>query len=171
MHRKRCLGWLRAAGVVAASAMCPGAWAQASAPAAAPPLAPQIIDMGAMTAADIGPIVPDMGTLRTRGLVATASGTVGIQAGTVVKHTHAYSDEIQYVMAGTATVWLDNGPREVHAGDLIVIPRGVVHGTLATSADFRAMAIKLPPPCPHRSPTTPSCVPCAASPPNTHRCG
>lgn len=66
MHRKRCLGWLRAAGVVAASAMCPGAWAQASAPAAAP-LAPQIIDMGAMTAADIGPIVPDMGTLRTRG--------------------------------------------------------------------------------------------------------
>ncbi len=86
-----------------------------------------------------------MGTLRTRGLVATASGTVGIQVGTVVKHTHAYSDEIQYVMAGTATVWLDNGPREVHAGDLIVIPRGVVHGTLTTSADFKAMAIKLPP--------------------------
>lgn len=146
MHRKRCLGWLRAAGVVAASAMCQGAWAQASAPAAAaPPLAPQTIDMGAMTAADIGPIVPDMGTLRTRGLVATASGTVGIQAGIVVKHTHAYSDEIQYVMAGTATVWLDTGPREVRAGDLIVIPRGVVHGTLATSADFKAMAIKLPP--------------------------
>ncbi|WP_055337586.1 cupin domain-containing protein [Ralstonia solanacearum] len=142
MHRKRCLGRLRAVCAVVASTTCLGAWAQmpASAPMASPPpLTPQIIDMGAMTATDIGPVMPDMG----RG--APASGTVGIQVGTVVKHTHAYSDEIQYVMSGTATVWLDNGPREVHAGDLIVIPRGTVHGTLVTSTDFKAMAIKLPP--------------------------
>ncbi|MDB0567476.1 cupin domain-containing protein [Ralstonia solanacearum] len=148
MHRKRDLGRLRAVCAVVASTTCLGVWAQmpASAPtASAPPLTPQIIDMGAMTATDIGPVMPDMGTLRAKGLVATASGTVGIQVGTVVKHTHTYSDEIQYVMSGTATVWLDNGPREVHAGDLIVIPRGTVHGTLVTSTDFKAMAIKLPP--------------------------
>ncbi len=101
--------------------------------------------MGSMTAEEIGPVIAEMGTLRTKTLVNAANGTVGIQVGTVAKHTHTYSDEIQYVMAGTATVWLDNAPREVRAGDLIVIPRGVVHGTLTTSPDFKSMAIKLPP--------------------------
>jgi len=101
--------------------------------------------MGSMTPEEIGPVVAEMGTLRTKTLVNAANGTVGVQVGTVAKHTHTYSDEIQYVMAGTATVWLDDGPREVRAGDLIVIPRGVVHGTLTTSTDFKSMAIKLPP--------------------------
>jgi quercetin dioxygenase-like cupin family protein len=132
MHRHRPVAVIRAFRVVCAAAAlagCAGAFAQASAPAATPavppPLTPQIINMGGMTADEIGP--------------------VGIQVGTVAKHTHTYSDEIQYVMSGTATFWLDSGSREVHAGDLIVIPHGVVHGTLVTSTDFKAMAIKLPP--------------------------
>lgn len=53
--------------------------------------------------------------------------------------------DLQYVMSGTATVWLGNAPREVRAGDLVTIPRGVVHGTLTTSTEFKSMAIKLPP--------------------------
>jgi quercetin dioxygenase-like cupin family protein len=152
MHRHRPVAVIRAFRVVCAAAAlagCAGAFAQASAPAATPavppPLTPQIIIMGGMTADEIGPVIADMGTLRTKGLVSTASGTVGIQVGTVAKHTHTYSDEIQYVMSGTATFWLVSGSREVHAGDLIVIPHGVVHGTLVTSTDFKAMAIKLPP--------------------------
>ena len=140
MHRT--LVGIRAASAVAVLVGCTGALAQASAPAA---LTPQLINMGSMTAEEIGPVIAEMGTLRTKTLVNAANGTVGVQVGTVAKHTHTYTDEIQYVMAGTATFWLDNAPREVRAGDLVVIPRGVVHGTLTTSPDFKAMAIKLPP--------------------------
>ncbi len=149
MHRHRPVAVIRAVSAAAIFAGCAGAFAQASEPAAVPPSAPQlsaqIINMGGMTPDEIGPVIAEMGTLRTKTLVTAANGTVGIQVGTVAKHTHTYSDEIQYVMSGTATVWLDNAPREVRAGDLIVIPRGVVHGTLTTSTDFKSMAIKLPP--------------------------
>nr|WP_311527601.1 cupin domain-containing protein [uncultured Ralstonia sp.] len=149
MHRHRSVAVIRAVSAAAIFAGSAGAFAQASepaaAPAAAPPLSAQVINMGGMTPDEIGPVIAEMGTLRTKTLVSAANGTVGIQVGTVAKHTHTYSDEIQYVMSGTATVWLDNAPREVRAGDLIVIPRGVVHATLTTSPDFKAMAIKLPP--------------------------
>ena len=148
MRHHRSVAVLRAVCFAAGFGGCAGAFAQASAPVAspaAPPLAAQLINMGSMTPDEIGPVIAEMGTLRTKTLVSTANGTVGIQVGTVAKHTHTYSDEIQYVMSGTATVWLDNGPREVRAGDLLVIPHGVVHGTLTTSTDFKAMAIKLPP--------------------------
>ncbi|CAJ0693260.1 MULTISPECIES: cupin domain-containing protein [Ralstonia] len=149
MHRHRPVAVIRAVSAAAIFAGSASAFAQASEPAAAPVLAPQIsaqiINMGGMTPDEIGPVIAEMGTLRTKTLVTAANGTVGIQVGTVAKHTHTYSDEIQYVMSGTATVWLDNAPREVRAGDLIVIPRGVVHGTLTTSTDFKSMAIKLPP--------------------------
>ncbi|WP_439892569.1 cupin domain-containing protein [Ralstonia sp. 25C] len=151
MRHHRSVAVLRAVCLVAGFCGCAGAFAQASAPMAAPatpaapPLAAQLINMGSMTPDEIGPVIAEMGTLRTKTLVSTTNGTVGIQVGTVAKHTHTYSDEIQYVMSGTATVWLDNGPREVRAGDLLVIPHGVVHGTLTTSTDFKAMAIKLPP--------------------------
>ena len=149
MHRHRLVAVIRAVSAAAIFAGSAGAFAQASEPVAAspsaPPLSAQIINMGGMTPDEIGPVIAEMGTLRTKTLVTAANGTVGIQVGTVAKHTHTYSDEIQYVMSGTATVWLDNAPREVRAGDLIVIPRGVVHGTLTTSPDFKSMAIKLPP--------------------------
>ena len=149
MHRHRSVAVIRAVSAAAIFAGSAGAFAQASEPAAAPttapPLSAQVINMGGMAPDDIGPVIAEMGTLRTKTLVSAANGTVGIQVGTVAKHTHTYSDEIQYVMSGTATVWLDNAPREVRAGDLIVIPRGVVHGTLTTSTDFKSMAIKLPP--------------------------
>ena len=151
MHRHRPVAVIRAISAAAIFAAGVGAFAQvpepaaASVPASAPPLAAQIVNMGGMTPDEIGPVIAEMGTLRTKTLVTAANGTVGVQVGTVAKHTHTYADEIQYVMSGTATVWLDNAPREVRAGDLIVIPRGVVHGTLTTSTDFKAMAIKLPP--------------------------
>ncbi|MGN7102058.1 cupin domain-containing protein [Ralstonia holmesii] len=149
MHRHRPVAVIRAVSAAAIFVGSASAFAQASEPAAVPVLAPQIsaqiINMGGMTPDEIGPVIAEMGTLRTKTLVTAANGTVGIQVGTVAKHTHTYSDEIQYVMSGTATVWLDNAPREVRAGDLIVIPRGVVHGTLTTSTDFKSMAIKLPP--------------------------
>lgn len=113
------------------------------------PLTAQIIDLAAMTAADVGPQVPNMGTLRSKGLVITPSGTVAVQTGNVPKHTHRGSDEIQYVISGSGTFWLGNEQRQIHPGDLIIIPRGTVHaGSEPSSGEFKVLAIKLPPQAP-----------------------
>ena len=109
-------------------------------------LAPLIINLPAMTNDDIGPQVPNMGTLRTKGLVNTPSGTIAVQSGNVPRHYHTSADEIQYVIAGTGTFWLGNEQRQVGPGDLIVIPKGAAHaGSIATSGEFKSLAIKLPP--------------------------
>jgi len=145
MHRLATLAAITAAfgcGYLAAPTALPPAHAQTP-PAA---LAPQIINLAAMTPDDIGPQVPNMGTLRTKGLVATQHGTLAVQAGNVPKHYHTSADEIQYIIAGKGTLWLGNEQREIGPGDLIVIPKGTAHaGSIATSGEFKALAIKLPP--------------------------
>lgn len=131
-----------ACGFLAARVELPQAHAQTP-PAA---LALQIIHLAAMTAEDIGPQVPNMGTLRTKGLVATPNGTIAVQSGNVPKHYHNSADEIQYVISGRGTFWLGSEQREVGPGDLIIIPKGAAHaGSVATSGEFKALAIKLPP--------------------------
>ncbi|WP_321918008.1 MULTISPECIES: cupin domain-containing protein [Paraburkholderia] len=110
------------------------------------PLTAQIIDLAAMTDADLGSQVPNMGTLRSKGLVVTPIGTVAVQTGNVPKHTHRGSDEIQYVISGSGTFWLGNEQRQIHPGDLIIIPRGTVHaGSEPSSGEFKVLSIKLPP--------------------------
>jgi quercetin dioxygenase-like cupin family protein len=132
-----------AAGLFASHLSTP-AQAQAQAPATG--LTAQIIDLGAMSDADIGAQVPNMGTLRSKGLVVTPSGTVAVQSGNVPKHTHRGSDEIQYVISGTGTFWLGDQQRQIHPGDLIIIPKGTVHaGSVPTSGEFKVLSIKLPP--------------------------
>jgi len=113
--------------------------------AAAPALVPQIIDVGAMTSDDIGQ--PRAGTtLRSKTLVTADGATVSVQEGAIGKHFHADANEIQYIIEGSAQFWLDDRMREVHAGDLIVIPKGTHHaGAVITSGHLRAIAIKTPP--------------------------
>jgi quercetin dioxygenase-like cupin family protein len=123
----------------------PPAWAQAP----ATKVNAQIIDLAAMTDAEIGPQVPNMGTLRSKVLVVTPGGTIAIQSGNVPKHYHMGSNEIQYVISGSGTFWLGNEQHQIHPGDLIIIPKGTVHaGDVATSGEFKALAIKLPPQAP-----------------------
>jgi quercetin dioxygenase-like cupin family protein len=84
--------------------------------------------------------------LRTKTLVATHDGTIALQSGNVPRHTHAGSDEIQYVISGSGTFWLGDQQREIHPGDLIVIPRGTQHaGSHPSSGEFKVLSIKLPP--------------------------
>lgn len=113
--------------------------------AAAPPLTAQIIDVGAMTVDDIGPIRP--GTmLRSKTLAIADGATVAVQEGAIGKHFHADANEIQYIIEGSATFWLGDTQRPVHAGDLIIIPKGTAHaGAVITSGHLRAIAIKTPP--------------------------
>ncbi|GAA7758041.1 MULTISPECIES: cupin domain-containing protein [Cupriavidus] len=118
--------------------------AHAQTPPAA--LAPLIVNLAAMSDEAIGPQVPNMGTLRTKGLVNTPSGTIAVQSGNVPKHYHNSADEIQYIISGKGVFWLGDEKREVGPGDLIVIPKGTAHaGTIASSGEFKSLAIKLPP--------------------------
>ena len=109
-------------------------------------LSPQIIDLSTINDPELGNIVPDMGSLRSKTLVATANGTIALQTGNVPKHTHTYSDEIQYVISGSGTFWLGDRRREIHAGELIIIPKGTIHaGSEPSSGEFKVLSIKLPP--------------------------
>jgi quercetin dioxygenase-like cupin family protein len=113
------------------------------------PLTPQIIDLATISDADLGAQIPNMGTLRSKGLVVTPSGTIAVQTGNVPRHTHRGSDEIQYVISGSGTFWLGNEQRQIHAGELIIIPKGTIHaGSEATSGEFKVLSIKLPPQAP-----------------------
>lgn len=108
--------------------------------------AARIIDLSKMTDADIGVITPNHGTIRSKTLVNTRNGTVAIQAGDSPKHYHQDSDEIQYVISGTGKFWLGDTQRDIHPGDLIIIPKGTNHaGSHADSGDFKVISIKLPP--------------------------
>jgi len=87
-----------------------------------------------------------MGTLRSKTLVTTPSGTVALQTGNVPKHMHMGSDEIQYVISGRGSFWIGDEKREIHAGELIILPKGTTHaGSEATNGEFKMLSIKLPP--------------------------
>ena len=123
----------------------PPAWAQGP----ATKISAQIIDLAAMTDAEIGPQAPNMGTRRSKLLVITPNGTIAIQSGNVPKHYHIGSDEIQYVISGSGSFWLGSEQHQIHPGDLIIIPKGTIHaGNIATSGEFKVLSIKLPPQAP-----------------------
>lgn len=115
--------------------------AMQAAHAAAVPVAPHVVDVAAMKIDDL----PQMANspLRTAMLFSSADGTVSVQSGIVQKHTHQQSDELQFILEGSGSMWVGNERKEFKPGTLIVIPRGSAHG--GASANYKALAIKLPP--------------------------
>ena len=108
------------------------------------PLAAAMIDLAGMKHGDM-PATPNP-DMNAKGLVTTDSGTVGIQSGNVPKHIHPKTDEIQYIIEGSGSMWLGNERREFKPGSLIIIPKGTAHaGTIVSSGPVKAIAIKLPP--------------------------
>ncbi|HTW84531.1 MAG TPA: cupin domain-containing protein [Candidatus Sulfotelmatobacter sp.] len=112
--------------------------------AAAAPLAPAVIDIGALTPADLPPPNPATPTLRSKTFVVADGATVQAQIGTVVKHFHANANEIQYVVSGGGTEWLGDRQVPLHPGLLLVIPMGTPHGG-TTDPNLKLLAVKTPP--------------------------
>jgi mannose-6-phosphate isomerase-like protein (cupin superfamily) len=55
------------------------------------------------------------------------------------------TDEIQYIIEGSGSMWLGTERKEFKPGTLIIIPKGIPHaGTLVTSGPVKAIAIKIP---------------------------
>ena len=118
--------------------------AVAQAQAAAAALTPMTLDLSAMKAGDLGTTpYPD---LKSKTLVTTDNATIAIQSGNVGKHIHSKTDEIQYIIEGSGTVWLGSERKEFKPGTLLVIPKGTAHaGSVVTNGPVKAIAIKIPP--------------------------
>ncbi|MFZ6733497.1 cupin domain-containing protein [Undibacterium sp. Ji42W] len=110
----------------------------------APGLSASIIDLLAIKHDDL----PKTGNpeLNARALVVTDNATVGIQSGNVAKHIHPQTDEIQYIIEGSGSMWLGKERRDFKPGSLIVIPKGTAHaGSIVSNGPVKAIAIKIPP--------------------------
>lgn len=107
-------------------------------------VAPAMIDLVALKHADLPTTSnPEM---NTRMLVVTDNATLQIQSGNVAKHTHPKTDEIQYIIEGSGSMWLGNERKEFKPGTLIIIPKGTAHGgSVVTSGPVKALAMKIPP--------------------------
>ena len=95
------------------------------------------------------PVVP-AGSLRFAGLPGRLSAdplppglaagcstrVVRIAPGPRTPHVHPHSAEVVYVAEGSGTAWEDDVPTRVGAGDLIVVPPGVPHATVADGGDL-----------------------------------
>jgi mannose-6-phosphate isomerase-like protein (cupin superfamily) len=116
----------------------------AEARAAAEPLTPTVVDLAALKHGDIpGTPNPEM---NSKTLVVTDNATVAVQSGNVKKHMHPKTDEIQYIIEGSGSMWLGGERKDFKPGALLIIPKGTAHaGTIVASGPVKALAIKIPP--------------------------
>jgi mannose-6-phosphate isomerase-like protein (cupin superfamily) len=107
----------------------------------------QIIHTGEMEGDALGP-ANNVG-YRSRMFMSADGATISIQVGNVPKHMHPNTNEIQYILDGTGTIWLGDKEVTVKPGDLVIIPKGTTHGgTKPISGQVKAIAIKTPPQAP-----------------------
>src|ERR1700681_1708743 len=90
------------------------------------------------------------GGMHSKMYVTADGATISIQDGNVGKHMHPNTNEIQYILEGTGTIWLGDKEVKVKPGDLVVIPKGTAHGGTKPdgSTAIKAIAIKTPPQAP-----------------------
>src|SRR5215212_9271398 len=106
----------------------------------------QVLHTGELEGDKLG--MPSGTGMRSKLFVAADGMTISIQDGNVGKHMHPNTNEIQYILDGTGTIWLDDKEVRVKPGDLVVIPKGTAHGGTkpdSGSAPIKAIAIKTPP--------------------------
>ncbi|HEX7922436.1 cupin domain-containing protein [Bradyrhizobium sp. C9] len=114
---------------------------------AAESITAQIIHTGEMEGDKLGDA--NKVGFRSKTFVSADGATVSIQDGNVPKHMHPNTNEMQFVLEGTGTVWLGDKEVTVKPGDLIVIPKGTPHGgTKPNGRAIKAIAIKTPPQAP-----------------------
>ncbi len=56
---------------------------------------------------------------------------VHVPPGSRTPHRHPHSDEVTYVVSGSGNAWEEDRSTPVGPGDLIVVPRGAAHATVA----------------------------------------
>ena len=115
-----------------------------SARAAAAPLQPAVIELTALTPADLPTPTAASPNLRSKMLAVADGATAQVQIGTVAKHYHADANEIQIVVSGSGTEWLGDKQVALKPGTMLIIPAGTPHGG-TTDANLKIAAFKTPP--------------------------
>jgi mannose-6-phosphate isomerase-like protein (cupin superfamily) len=114
---------------------------------AAESITAQVIHTGDLSGDGLGPA--NAGGMHSKMFVNADGATISIQDGNAPKHLHPNTNEIQYILEGTGTIWLGDKEVRVKPGDLIVIPQGTPHGgTKPDGRTLKAIAIKTPPQAP-----------------------
>jgi mannose-6-phosphate isomerase-like protein (cupin superfamily) len=104
----------------------------------------QVIHVPELTGDALGPASPT--GFRSKMFVSADGMTISVQDGNVPRHMHPNTNEFQYILEGTGTIWLGDKEVRVKPGDLVVIPKGTAHaGTKPDGRPFKAIAIKTPP--------------------------
>jgi mannose-6-phosphate isomerase-like protein (cupin superfamily) len=76
----------------------------------------------------------------------TMSFNLGVVSSGVPDHYHKVSDEMYYIQSGLGTMRLGDTYTDVAEGDIISIPRGMVHGLVKTGGDRMVIFIITSPP-------------------------
>src|SRR5262249_28740129 len=83
--------------------------------------------------------------LRTRAFADEPGAVVRIQVGTVPKHYHVASNEIQYVIDGVGSEWLGSRRLALGPGILFIPPKGTIYGGASVSrGPLKILVIKTP---------------------------
>ena len=107
----------------------------------------QVISTTELNGDALGPA--NAGGMHSKMFVSADGATISVQDGNVGKHMHPNTNEIQFILEGTGTIWLGDKEVKVKPGDLIVIPKGTPHGgTKPDGRTLKALAIKTPPQAP-----------------------
>jgi mannose-6-phosphate isomerase-like protein (cupin superfamily) len=107
----------------------------------------QVISTAELNGDALGPA--NAGGMHSKMFVSADGATISVQDGNVGKHMHPNTNEIQFILDGTGTIWLGDKEVKVKPGDLIVIPKGTPHGgTKPDGRTLKALAIKTPPQAP-----------------------
>ena len=107
----------------------------------------QVISTAELNGDALGPA--NAGGMHSKMFVSADGATISVQDGNVGKHMHPNTNEIQFILEGTGTIWLGDKEVKVKPGDLIVIPKGTPHGgTKPDGRTLKALAIKTPPQAP-----------------------
>jgi mannose-6-phosphate isomerase-like protein (cupin superfamily) len=89
---------------------------------AAETITAQIIHVPELTGEALG--MPSGTGLRSKMIVSADGATISVQDGNVPKHLHPNTNEMQYILEGTGTIWLGDKEVQVKPGDLVIIPKG-----------------------------------------------
>src|ERR1700753_775900 len=107
----------------------------------------QVIHTGDLSGDGLGP--SHAGGMRAKRFVNAEGATISIQDGNAPKHMHPNTNEIQYILEGTGTIWLGDKEVKVGPGDLVIIPKGTPHGgPKPEGRALKGIAIKPPPQAP-----------------------